>query len=180
MIGVPINQIMNEIHNSRNGTEIKRIHLIQKKDIYNIKRDFKIQSAIKTHKKCPICYSYKSTCVDNITDINISNCIHKCTEVSPPAPTSNSVQTNIPVIIPTYSNKLVEDNNELIEVIYESQSDDDPVNPDQYYYNYKIKNKMKIMPNAYKNSNLNVEDLKNVLKYCDKILEICTQAQIAR
>lgn len=178
-IGVSIDQIIQEIYSSVKQEKIKRIHLIQRKDIYNIIRDYKIPYSIKRRDRCLICHLNK--CICNITDIKVK------TE-SQPTTTSNNIQTTNSIITPAYSNQLLVDHNELIEVIYENQNDDNnddsklvpvdnvycngTVNYDQNYYNSLISHKMEIIANAYKYSNLNEEDLKNVLKYCDKILEI--------
>lgn len=188
-IGMSIDQIIHDIHSSMNQEGIKRIHLIQKKDIYNIIRDYKIPYSIIRRDRCLICHLYK--CICNMTNIKVEN-INECTYEpqlkNTPTTTLNSIQTTIPITIPVYSNQLVVDHNELIEVVYENQNDDDddnsefvsvddvycdePVFYDQDYYNSQITHKMEIIANAYKHSNLNEEDLKNVLKYCDKILEI--------
>lgn len=192
-IGMSIDQIIHEIHSSIKPEEIKRIHLIQRKDIYNIIRDYKIPYSFKRRDRCLICHLYK--CICNITDIEVEN-IYECTYEpqlkNTPTTTLNSIQTTIPITIPGYSNHFMVDNNELIEVIYENQNDDndddsefvsvddvycnDPVIYDQDYYNSQITHKMEIIADAYKHSNLNEEDLKNVLKYCDKILEIYTNS----
>lgn len=38
-IGVPIQRIPNNVRDSATGTEIKRVHLLEKKDLYNIRTE---------------------------------------------------------------------------------------------------------------------------------------------
>jgi len=49
-IGVPVNRILDDIRGLEVGTELKRIHLIEKKDLYNIKRDYNISYNTKSHE----------------------------------------------------------------------------------------------------------------------------------
>lgn len=43
-MGVPVQRILNDDQESTNGIDFKRIHLIEKRDIHNIKRDYNIST----------------------------------------------------------------------------------------------------------------------------------------
>lgn len=49
-LGVPVNIILEDIRSSKVEGDIKRIHLLEKKDIHNIKRDFNIAYSTKRHE----------------------------------------------------------------------------------------------------------------------------------
>jgi len=50
-LGVPVNKVLEDIRSSNvESDSIKRIHLIEKKDIHNIKRDYNISYATKRHE----------------------------------------------------------------------------------------------------------------------------------
>jgi len=38
-MGVPVQRILNDVRNSATGTEIQCIHILEKKDLHNIRRD---------------------------------------------------------------------------------------------------------------------------------------------
>lgn len=49
-MGVPINRLLEDIRVSTPQGKLKRIHLLTKKDVYNIKRDYKIAAHNKSLK----------------------------------------------------------------------------------------------------------------------------------
>ncbi|XP_050516483.1 uncharacterized protein LOC126891348 [Diabrotica virgifera virgifera] len=48
--GVPIQRILEDIRNSADTSSIERLHLTEKKDLHNIKRDFRISYSTKLHE----------------------------------------------------------------------------------------------------------------------------------
>jgi len=49
-MGVPVQRILNDVRDSATGKEIQRIHLLEKKDLHNIRRDFNITYSTKHHE----------------------------------------------------------------------------------------------------------------------------------
>ncbi|KAE9539610.1 hypothetical protein AGLY_004862 [Aphis glycines] len=49
-IGIPVNRILDNIRELEVGTPLKRIHLIEKKYLHNIKRDYNISYNTKSHE----------------------------------------------------------------------------------------------------------------------------------
>lgn len=49
-LGVPVNRILDDIRSSNIKRDVKKIHLLEKKDIYNIKRDYNITYSTKKHE----------------------------------------------------------------------------------------------------------------------------------
>jgi hypothetical protein len=41
---IPFTQILDEVRDSIHGSELERIHLLTKKDLYNIEKSFNLQS----------------------------------------------------------------------------------------------------------------------------------------
>jgi len=47
---VPVNRILEDIRSTKIEGEIKRMNLLEKKDIHNIRRDFNIAYSTKRHE----------------------------------------------------------------------------------------------------------------------------------
>jgi len=107
---------------------------------------------------CHICiHSYKCTCLNNLINYNICKHIHACATSEP-----NQIlnfESKVPVMTPV-SNPLVIDRG-LMNIT--NNTDD---------YNSQIKNKIEMILGMCNRTNLNDEDQDNVLKHCDKILDI--------
>uniref|UniRef100_A0A2S2NYX7 SWIM-type domain-containing protein n=1 Tax=Schizaphis graminum TaxID=13262 RepID=A0A2S2NYX7_SCHGA len=108
---------------------------------------------------CHICiHSYKCTCLNNVINYNICKHIHACAAASEPNQVLN-FESKVPIITPV-SNPLVIDRG-LINI-----TNNTDVN------NSQIKNKIEMILGMCNRTNLNDEDQNNVLKHCDKILDI--------
>jgi len=50
-MGVPIQRVLNDVRDSVEGTTLKRLHLIEKRELHNIKRDYNINKCFtKRHE----------------------------------------------------------------------------------------------------------------------------------
>lgn len=50
-MGVPIQRVLNDVRNSVDGTPLKRLHIIKKQDIHDIKKDYNINKGFtKRHE----------------------------------------------------------------------------------------------------------------------------------
>lgn len=49
-MGVPIQRVLNDVRDSATGTEIKRIHLLEKKYLHNIRKEYNISHSTKNHE----------------------------------------------------------------------------------------------------------------------------------
>jgi len=107
--------------------------------------------------KCHICiHSYKCTCLNNVVNYNICKHIHACATASEPVQILN-LKSNVPVMTPD-SNQIVIDRG-LMNITNNN-------------CNNQIKNKLEMILGMCNRTNLNDEDQNNVLKHCDKILDI--------
>ncbi|KAE9523853.1 hypothetical protein AGLY_015741 [Aphis glycines] len=106
--------------------------------------------------KCHICiHSYKCTCLNNVVNYNICKHIHACATASEPVQILN-LKLNVPVMTPD-SNQIVIDHG-LMNITNNN-------------CNNQIKNKLEMILGMCNRTSLNGED-QNVLKHCDKILDI--------
>jgi len=49
-MSVPVNRVLEDIRASTIQGDLKRIHLLEKKDVHNIKRDYNITYSTKKHE----------------------------------------------------------------------------------------------------------------------------------
>lgn len=149
MMGVSVNKILEDIQQSSKIEEgVKRIHLLKKKDIQNIKRDFNIISYSTKNKKCK----------NNDNYFNICKNIHAYTEEELDNCTSNLTQLQGSIC------EYIDIDNELMLTSEKPEESEYIINSEQ------IKNKLVTIYDMIEHKNMIKEDEAYINKQCDKII----------
>lgn len=149
MIGVPANKILEDIKlSSTIEKSVKRIHLLKKKDIQNIKRDFNIISYSTKMKKC----------ADNVSYFDICKNIHTYNEGELDNYTSNLTQLQESVC------EYIDIDNEIVLTSENTEENKNIIN------NEKIKDKLVTIFGMVERANITKEDEAYINNQCDKII----------
>lgn len=149
MMGVPANKILEDIKLSSTIEKgVKRIHLLKKKDIQNIKRDFNIISYSTKKKKCS----------NNVNYFDICKNIHAYNEGKLDNCTSNLTQLQESVC------EYIDIDNEIVLTSENTEENKNIIN------NEKIKDKLVTIFGIVERANITEEDEAYINKKCDEII----------